>query len=654
VSELAEKPFQWAIFIQAMIKIMKSDHSPVAAKWQEMAGIHGAPYVRWPGDPQGPPNPTGKDWQGYCYHAAALFPTWHRVVMLLIEQSVSEAGHTYVNELLAANPNMPDAEKKQWQDAAKELRFPYWDWSTLKVENEGIPKEFTQDDVPILGPGGKLIVVPENPIKTFKFDPIPKDFFDDPDDGVYFAQWNRTLRWATQKVDPQDDYVRLNHALQQNTNPPGSPFNTTPVTILRSKLATLFKFPAEATSTMYGTYWDYFSNTRPMAPSPPEVAIIGSLEDPHNKVHLDLGGTGHMAWNEVAAFDPIFYFHHCNIDRFYALWEYCYPDFWVGEGFYDSNNTLQPFRDYYGTYNENEKAPITSKSNLTPFRKTVSDYYHSDDIRGLSKKSYTYPPLTLPLITMDPATGETLTKEVTIDVTKPSTLAQRREYISALHQHYWVGFASNTRGPPPLGKAPIFRSIPADDAPTRGAGAVVPIDGVREFVVVGHVYQYAFKGSHRLELYFDDNLVSDISVLSRLNPAACENCAARVQDNATVRGIMTIPHNMVIALLDKLDKNDPNTSDEDVINTLSSHIRAKIVSPSGRVLADGIHGQGINPPTHRGGGGPPPVLETGKAPILQFYSARVMPVVPEKGETGGNKDWIHHGAVLTGDWRISA
>jgi tyrosinase len=36
----------------------------------------------------------------------------------------------------------------------------------------------------------------------------------------------------------------------------------------------------------------------------------GSLEDIHNAVHDYVGGTGHMGDPSIAAFDPIFWFHH--------------------------------------------------------------------------------------------------------------------------------------------------------------------------------------------------------------------------------------------------------------------------------------------------------------------------------------------------------
>lgn len=48
----------------------------------------------------------------------------------------------------------------------------------------------------------------------------------------------------------------------------------------------------------------------------------GALEDdPHNSVHVMLGRqTGYMADPGLAGLDPIFWVHHCNIDRLWAAW----------------------------------------------------------------------------------------------------------------------------------------------------------------------------------------------------------------------------------------------------------------------------------------------------------------------------------------------
>ncbi|MFZ1545690.1 MAG: tyrosinase family protein, partial [Candidatus Nitrotoga sp.] len=56
--------------------------------------------------------------------------------------------------------------------------------------------------------------------------------------------------------------------------------------------------------------------------------ISGNLENnPHNQVHVDVGGVspdgsidGLMSDPGLAALDPIFYLHHCNIDRMWAVW----------------------------------------------------------------------------------------------------------------------------------------------------------------------------------------------------------------------------------------------------------------------------------------------------------------------------------------------
>lgn len=43
---------------------------------------------------------------------------------------------------------------------------------------------------------------------------------------------------------------------------------------------------------------------------------------PHNTMHTLIGGvTGDMTDQTMAAYDPIFWFHHSNIDRLWATWQ---------------------------------------------------------------------------------------------------------------------------------------------------------------------------------------------------------------------------------------------------------------------------------------------------------------------------------------------
>ncbi len=93
------------------------------------------------------------------------------------------------------------------------------------------------------------------------------------------------------------------------------------------------------------TSWDEFSSTR-AGPGTPSSSIEGI----HNGIHGRVGAGGHMANNELAgrlllcyitnssdtcfnaAFDPIFFLHHANVDRMISLWSALNPGVWVTPG----------------------------------------------------------------------------------------------------------------------------------------------------------------------------------------------------------------------------------------------------------------------------------------------------------------------------------
>jgi len=62
-----------------------------------------------------------------------------------------------------------------------------------------------------------------------------------------------------------------------------------------------------------------------------------SVEQPHNHVHMDVGWP--MSSFQHAPFNPIFWLHHCNIDRLYEAWIQAYPG--VRDG--DSSEAFTPF-----------------------------------------------------------------------------------------------------------------------------------------------------------------------------------------------------------------------------------------------------------------------------------------------------------------------
>jgi tyrosinase len=81
----------------------------------------------------------------------------------------------------------------------------------------------------------------------------------------------------------------------------------------------------------------------------------------HNEIHDKTGGGGHMSSLETSAFDPLFWLHHSNVDRLWAIWQAInpaafitpkpapYSTFAVKQGdLQTADSTLDPFWDKTG------------------------------------------------------------------------------------------------------------------------------------------------------------------------------------------------------------------------------------------------------------------------------------------------------------------
>jgi tyrosinase len=128
-----------------------------------------------------------------------------------------------------------------------------------------------------------------------------------------------------------------------------------------------------------------------------------SAEGLHDSMHVWCGGesvrvgkgnnylNGHMSDPAVAAFDPIFWLHHCNIDRLFAMWQILHDN--------GKDNTWFDGSDPRDKDNGNFAIPRrqvdTPDSPLKPFLKSTAngDYYTSNDIRDVASLGYTYPGL---------------------------------------------------------------------------------------------------------------------------------------------------------------------------------------------------------------------------------------------------------------------
>ncbi|KAG2111280.1 uncharacterized protein F5147DRAFT_744943 [Suillus discolor] len=354
-----DHPYQFALFILAFNAIQQRSDAPhvvkePAATFMEIASIHGKPLCDRLLQVSRHTSSRSVDLKPFFSHGAVVFPTWHRSYVMLIEQSIENVAEqlAHVNE---ADTN-PD-ENGVWIKAAKELRFPYWDWAGKDVPENGLPPVLYEEKVEIMATGGKKQIV-DNPLSFFSYvGGIPADFSDEKDDltgqVAYFSKWRRTYRYAYSTPDPEGTHIYL---LQKMFKAGAKN--------LRLRVAHLFTFNDDENSAIA---WDEFSNHTAESKRDTDFVNRGSLEGVHDTVHLLLSHP------DYAGFDPIFFLLHSNVDRLLALWEWCYTEYWMGSG-YEDDGGQYPWTQVHGP--------------PQPFRTEQGNYWTSSQARFLHEQSY--------------------------------------------------------------------------------------------------------------------------------------------------------------------------------------------------------------------------------------------------------------------------
>ena len=154
-----------------------------------------------------------------------------------------------------------------------------------------------------------------------------------------------------------------------------------------------------------------FSNTTSAAEwNTNQTPTVVPLESPHNSIHLAVGGfdlpnvfdrspipgaNGDMGENDTAGFDPIFFFHHCFVDRVFWLWQQRHG----------ATDALEIIPQYPGTNSVDSQGPtpgtpanswLTLDSPLDPFtredRGARRPYTSRDCVNIETQLGYTYGP----------------------------------------------------------------------------------------------------------------------------------------------------------------------------------------------------------------------------------------------------------------------
>ncbi|KAJ7639993.1 hypothetical protein DFH06DRAFT_1430577 [Mycena polygramma] len=335
INDFVKMEHHFSLYILALQHMQRQDQNDVDSYFS-IAGINGRPFQPWNGSGSMPVDREG--WQGYSQYGNVLFPTWQRMYLVLFEQALQTAAIK-----IAATYTVDQARFKQ---AALNLRQPYWDWALNAVPPDEV---IALRQVSVTTPNGQRTQV-DNPLYCYTFHPI------DPSFPRPFSNWNTTLRQPTSSAANAADNVDRLRGNLRATQP-------------------------DITSSTYNVLrrvrtWAVLSNH--------DVSTGGSTSDSleaiHDGVNVDVGGSGQMSDPAVAAFDPIFFLHNCNVDRLLSLWSALNPGVWVSPG---------PAND--GSWTVSPNSTVDTDTDLTPFWNSENSYWRSSQAKATAAMGYTYP-----------------------------------------------------------------------------------------------------------------------------------------------------------------------------------------------------------------------------------------------------------------------
>jgi len=306
----------------------------------QIAGIHSQPYRQWPPLKGDKTNNTKFE---YCAHWNTDFPGWHRVYCFMYERALHNIMASWVKPKTEEEEQksiIPADYRADYLEAFETWRLPFWDLATTKPHNHGglcIPKATA---FPTLSKemGHAWEALTDEKVK----DVAPQWLAEHKDNPLY------AYRYPSDSEKFGLAVTRLINKTATSRHPLAN--GTSNMNALKNEFFDWTKtFRADIISNMLGprTFFKFVGADRTMA----------NLQGPHGLGHVHAGGEtgGNMTSQEIAAFDPIFWLHHCNIDRLMALWQAGHPgsdsDFWV-----EAENDNKPLKPFY----DDKKQPWTS------------------------------------------------------------------------------------------------------------------------------------------------------------------------------------------------------------------------------------------------------------------------------------------------------
>jgi len=285
---------------------------------------------------------------------------WHRPYLMLYEKLLHDHALAIVNSITDT------AVKAKWRTAASKLRLPYWDWALKTPPGEhNLPTSIADDTITITYPNGTIKII-ANPLRKYTFHPlIPSDFAQQGEELYYpYDKWLSTIRNPTvpdNSVNAKDNKTEMHMILDEQRD---------------SRARGVYRVMSQ---------WQGWGNFSTSAYTNPRSPIqIGDIESQHGSGHTSFTN-GHMGPSAYTAFDPVFWLHHANVDRYIAIWQAVYPTTWM----------VRDINSNQGTFTLDAiNTPTDGNTPLTPFHSdNRGAFWTSNMVRNISALGYTYPEL---------------------------------------------------------------------------------------------------------------------------------------------------------------------------------------------------------------------------------------------------------------------
>ncbi|KAK1758806.1 Di-copper centre-containing protein [Echria macrotheca] len=522
IRDLMQNKPMWYLFLKGLQAFQRQD-AKNPRSYYAISGIHGLPFVPY-NEVVGRKLDNSEIGHvgGYCAHTSIVFATWHRPFLALFEQELSRSVKQEAAKM--------DDPSGVFKTAAEAFRLPYWDWALPKSKQP----EFWPNalDTPTITVDGFPPIDP-NPLATFSRKGL---------------SINAREKWAfsgeqTRRLPDLGD--KFSEAVDAR--------NTSVSRLLFTDSS-----------------WITFSNNGYIRSQTTDKFF--SIEEVHDKIHIEVGRT--MGSITTSAFDPVFWLHHCNIDRLTAIRQAIWPRNYIDGTGEEVGRNGTNFVARTGDI-QNDKTPLKPFWRTTP---TAADalstakydavFWNSQQVENTEVFGYTYP--------------ETFDRSAVSDVDKWASVVAARAgklYPAALKPK---SRQANSTSPHPITSAAPTNRDPSD--------LIEPDNTFTDWSVNVRAIKHILSKPYQIIVFDGDfspepahwtsehNKVDTVGVLGTGSDTACAKCREDQANDQSITGVVSLTSALV---QDYTEGRLASLKPEDVVPYLTANLHW-------RVLVDGV------------------------------------------------------------------